>query len=118
MRNLLALIGLLVVVFAAVGWYCGWYKLSVSRGDEGKIQINTDVDTQKLSEDSSAFFKKVGSMIGDKTDKSGQPASAPVNTPGPVTPSNPVNTNTPPDASSSAGWFGTPLKAPTGGGTQ
>jgi len=98
MRNLLALVGLLVVVGGAVGWYCGWFKLSVSKGTDGKPAITTTVDTQKVSDDSSAFFQKVGKLIEEKShqsgtdDKTAQPAVSPGNTPAP-------------DGASPGGWF-------------
>jgi hypothetical protein len=76
MRNLLALLGLLVVVFAAVGWYCGWYKININREADGKLQINTNVNTEKVVDDSTAFFHKVGELVGDRGEKSGQPAPA------------------------------------------
>lgn len=82
MKNILALIGLLVVGFAAVGWYCGWYKLSVGKSTDGNLQINTQVDTKKVADDSTAFFDKMGKMIGDRAEQ-GKPASAPGATPGP-----------------------------------
>src|SRR5262245_47598558 len=40
-RNLLALIGLLVVGGGGAGWYLGWYKLSVTRESDGNLQIKT-----------------------------------------------------------------------------
>jgi hypothetical protein len=98
MRNLLALVGLLVVVVGAVGWYCGWFKLSVSKGTDGKPAITTTVDTQKVSDDSSAFFQKVGKLIEEKSQQTGpdgnapQPATTPGNTPAP-------------DSTSQGGWF-------------
>lgn len=90
MRNLLALIGLVVVGFAAVGWYCGWYKLTVTKGSEGKPEIKTTVDTDKVTEDSSAFFKRMEQLVSEKVhpeeQKNPQPAVTPGNTPGPITP--------------------------------
>jgi hypothetical protein len=92
MRNLLALIGLLVVGGAAAGWYLGWYKLSYSRTDDGTLQIKTDVDTKKASHDASEAVKNVGAAIGEHVGKAAQDAKsapdAPAGaTPGPVTPS-------------------------------
>jgi hypothetical protein len=81
MRNLLALVGLLVVGFGAVGWYCGWYKLSINREPDGNLQIKTNVDTDKVVNDSSAFFEKVGQMVGERGEKTGPPASTPAKTP-------------------------------------
>lgn len=83
MRNLLALVGLLVVGFAGIGWYCGWYKLSVGKGQNGNLQIETEVQTTKVVEDSSSFFQKVGKMAGEQIQKNGQPTSTPGGTPGP-----------------------------------
>ena len=105
MRNVLALIGLLVVVFAGVGWYCGWYQLSVSKGKEGKPEITTTVNTDKVADDSAAFFKKVGQAITERTqqaDPKGAPPTPPGNTPGPVTPQ---KGDAPKD-----GWFLAPTK--------
>jgi hypothetical protein len=111
MRNLLALIGLLVVGFGGIGWYCGWYKLSVSKGTEGKPEIKTTVDTDKVADDSAAFFKRVTQAIRDKADQSAQdakgapPAGTPGSTPGPVAPVK--------DTSSQGGWlFGPANPAP------
>src|SRR5262245_39724561 len=92
MRNILALIGLVVVVFAGVGWYMGWYKLNYSKSTEGTLQIQTDVDTKKVGADSTEFLKNVGTVIGSHVDKAGKdvqttpPTTAPGTTPGPVTP--------------------------------
>jgi hypothetical protein len=90
MRNLLALIGLVVVGVAAVGWYCGWYKLTVTKATDGKPEIKTTVDTDKVTQDSSAFFKRMEQLVTEKVrqdeQKSTQPAVAPGNTPGPIAP--------------------------------
>jgi hypothetical protein len=88
MRNVLALIGLLVVGFAGVGWYCGWYKLSVSKGPEGQPEIKTTVNTDKVADDTSSFFKRVEQLATDKArhNDAGQPAVTPGNTPGPIAP--------------------------------
>jgi hypothetical protein len=88
-RNLLALIGLAVVLFAGLGWYLGWYKLSVAKTDDGKLQIKADVDTQKFQDDSGAFFKSAATAIGKKLENSGDAKDAkgaPAGTPGPLAP--------------------------------
>lgn len=88
MRNIFALIGLLVVGAACLGWYMGWYKVNFTKSTDGNLQIQTDVDTKKVSGDSSAFFKKVGQIVTEKTPEGNQggtpgttPASPPGNTP-------------------------------------
>jgi hypothetical protein len=92
MRNIFALIGVLVVGVGGLGWYLGWYKMNVTKNPEGNLQIQTDVDTKKLSGDSTEFFQKVGQMVGDKVNQAGQngttpPTTTPANTPG-STPAN------------------------------
>lgn len=56
MRNLLALIGAVVVLFVGLGWYLGWYSFTLSPGTEGKQRLQVDVDTKKITDDA----KKVG----------------------------------------------------------
>ncbi|MCE9565665.1 MAG: hypothetical protein K8U57_26885 [Planctomycetes bacterium] len=108
MRNLLALVGLFVVGFAGIGWYCGWYKLSVGRATDGNLQIDTEVQTKKVVEDSSSFFQKLGKMATDKANQDGQPTTAPVSTPGPgvAAPPPPAPTKD----NSLSGWLLSPQK--------
>jgi hypothetical protein len=100
MRNIFALIGLLVVGLCGVGWYMGWYKVNFTKNTDGSLQIKTDVDTQKMTGDSSAFFQKVGQIVNEKIEQNGQngtqpPATTPANTPGNTTPptGNPSQSN-------------------------
>jgi hypothetical protein len=87
MRNLLALVGALVIGFVGVGWYMGWYKLSVSKRPDGNIRIETDVDGKKVIQDVGDGAKHLGQLAGDQVDKAAQDAKAgqPANTPGPIT---------------------------------
>lgn len=91
MKNLFALVGMLVIVLGGAGWYLGWYKVNVNKNPDGNLQIQTNVDTQKVSVDSSAFFQKVGQLVSDKASQGGQPSpsapnTAPANTPGSTNP--------------------------------
>jgi hypothetical protein len=89
MRNLLALIGLAVVALAAIGWYCGWYKLTVTRDQSGQPEIKTTVNTDKVTDDSSSFFKRIEQLVTEKTrsgEQKPEPASTPSNIPGPIAP--------------------------------
>lgn len=98
MKNLLALVGLAVVLFAGLGWYLGWYKLSVAKTDDGKLQIKADVDAQKVRDDSGSFFKNAAEVIGKKLENSGDAKDAkgaPAGTPGPIAPSAPERPNGP-----------------------
>ena len=67
MKNLLALVGLVVVGFAGLGWYLGWYKLSVKSTTDGKYNVAGDVDSRKITDDVKNFGKKVGKVLNDET---------------------------------------------------
>src|SRR5262245_47443537 len=98
MRNLLALIGALVVVGGGVGWYMGWYKLSFTRESDGNLQIKTDVDTNKVNKDVTEGVKNLSSAVEAQTNKAANdtktapPNGTPGATPGPAgAPSSPFN---------------------------
>ena len=89
MRNLLALIGLAVVALAAIGWYCEWYKLTVTRDHSGQPEIKTTVNTDKVAEDSSSFFKRMEQLVSEKVRSGGEkpePATTPGTISGPIAP--------------------------------
>lgn len=90
MRNLLALIGLLVVGAGGVGWYMGWYKLSLTRTGDGNLEIKTDVDTNKVTTDGSNLLKNISAAVENKANQAAKdatpPAGTPGATPGPVAP--------------------------------
>lgn len=102
-RNLLALIGLLVVGGAVLGWYMGWYTLSFNKSDDGTLQIKTDVDTKKVTDDTSNAFKNIATVVNNQAEKGADgktPNTTPGTTPGPVNPSqgsaiNPLAPTTP-----------------------
>ncbi len=68
MRNLLALIGLAVVVFLGAGYYFGWYSIDMSKGIDGKQHINLEVDTKKIGTDTKNIGEKVAEKGGDAVD--------------------------------------------------
>ena len=80
MKNLLALLGLVIVVFGAVGWHQGWYKLNVSRNTDGTLRVQTDVNTSRAGEDLQVWGHNVGEWIKNK------PAGTPASTPAPQQP--------------------------------
>lgn len=63
MRNLFALIGFAVVVFAGLGWYLGWYKLDWTTSSDGTTSIQIDVNRSKLSGDIKSGANKAGELI-------------------------------------------------------
>ena len=60
MKNLLALIGLVVVVFLVGGAYFGWYSFSSRTGLDGRSQYQFDVDTNKIKDDARHAAERVG----------------------------------------------------------
>ncbi len=90
MRNFFALVGMVVVGFAVIGWYCGWYTFNLIDSENGKPEIKATFDTKKVAEDSSSFFRNVTKIVQEKSNqaageggKSTLPVSAPGNTPAP-----------------------------------
>ena len=59
MRNLLALAAFLVLVFAGIGWYRGWYKVATEPSTPGHQSVNIDFNRDKIVEDSAQSVKKV-----------------------------------------------------------
>lgn len=51
MRNLLALLGLAIVVFGGLGYYLDWYKIDRSTSLTGHQQFSIDIDGKKIATD-------------------------------------------------------------------
>ena len=75
MRNLLALIGLAVVLVGGLGWYLGWYQLATQPGVDGHRTITVDVNTKKAVEDGKNGVQKVSNIISSET--KGNPGTPP-----------------------------------------
>ena len=58
MRNLLALLGLVLVIFLAAGWYLNWYSFS-SKTDTFEI----DVNKKKIVDDAETVKKKASNAV-------------------------------------------------------
>jgi hypothetical protein len=65
-KNLLALLGALVVAFAGVGWYLDWYKIQSSTDSAGHREVNIDLNTKKINADISKGAEKVEKVIEHK----------------------------------------------------
>jgi len=74
MKNLLALLGLLVVAFAGLGWYFGWYDFTVKRGSDGKMNVSGAVDVNKIRDDAGNFGDKVGNALRNANQPPPHPA--------------------------------------------
>jgi len=71
MRNLLALLAAALLVFAGVGWYLGWYKISSTSDESGHRKINIDVDKNKIADDLNKGREKLRELLAKK-EKEGQ----------------------------------------------
>jgi hypothetical protein len=63
MKNILALVGLAVVLVAGAGWYFQWFSIKSEPAADGHRSFNVDVNTQKITE----AEKKVGTIISNGT---------------------------------------------------
>lgn len=63
MKNILALIGLAVVLVGGLGWYLGWYQLGTEPAASGHRKINVDVNTNKITDDLKKGTQRVGDLI-------------------------------------------------------
>ena len=63
MRNLLALLGLVIVVFFTVGYFRGWYTFNLATDTSGKTNINIGVDRTKVGSDFHEGINKAGETI-------------------------------------------------------
>jgi hypothetical protein len=91
---MLALIGLVVVVFFGVGWYRGWYAFEMAPGANGKQRIQLDVDTNRIADDAKTAKQRIGQLAADApapatdaTAKSLVPTATTPADPGPMLPS-------------------------------
>lgn len=67
MRNLLALIGLAVVLFFGLGWYFNWYSFAVQPGVDGQRRIELNVNTNKIVSDTKSGVETVGEVIKNRS---------------------------------------------------
>ena len=67
MKNILALIGVVVVLFAGVGWYYGWYKIGAEPTESGHRKFNVDINTKEIAGDLNKVKEKVGDIITNET---------------------------------------------------
>ncbi len=77
MKNLLALLGFFVVVFAVLGYFRSWYTIDWKTGSDGKVEVKTQFDTQKIGDDSKKGLQKAGEKIGSIADDLKNKDSAP-----------------------------------------
>lgn len=65
MKNLLALAAFAVLLFAAIGWYLGWYRIRTTPTQEGHHQITIDLNSPKIGEDLQKGKDKLSKLLHD-----------------------------------------------------
>lgn len=65
--KLFTVILLLLLCVVGVGFYRGWFALSSTRPDDGKININLTVDPDKVKEDAESVKDKTMELTGQPT---------------------------------------------------
>ncbi len=63
MRNLLAFLAAVVLAFAGVGWYLGWYKVDTAWLSSGHLDVHGDINGPKIKEDIREGEKEVEDAI-------------------------------------------------------
>ncbi len=51
MKNLLAFVAFLLLVFVGLGWYFEWYKVQTGPTQSGHQSFNIDINTKKIGQD-------------------------------------------------------------------
>lgn len=76
MRNLLALLGAALVVFAVVGWYRGWYQFETATGAGGQHDVKIEINGPKIEKDLHRGTQKIENALENKV-KNLPPAAPP-----------------------------------------
>lgn len=72
MRNLLALLALLVLAFATIGWYQDWYHIRGVPAPDGQQSLTVDINTRKIGQD----LNKAEASIQHKLEEKARAARA------------------------------------------
>ena len=64
----------LLVLFAAIGFYQGWFSMSSSNNnsEDRKVDVNLTVDGDKMQADAEAVKEKVEELTGKAKDAAGK----------------------------------------------
>ncbi len=81
MRNLLALLGAVVVAFAIAGYFLDWYNIRTTIDGEGHRHQVIDIDPPKVAHDLPVLAKEGKEVVNHLVEKNGQPGQAPAPTP-------------------------------------
>jgi len=83
MRNLLAILGAVVVIAVGAGWYLDWFRVHRGPAGDGKQNYSIEVNTTKIGED----IHKTGTKVQEAIEKKVHEVKE--NTPSPSAPTLP-----------------------------
>ena len=66
MRNLLALMMILLLTFGGLGYYLDWFRVRTAAGTDGHTTLNIDVNTVKAYQDVSKAASKGAELLDKK----------------------------------------------------
>jgi hypothetical protein len=78
MRNFLAFLGAVVVVFLGAGYYLGWYKIDREASTAGHSRLQVDIDQDKIGKDVKSGADKVKNVIDKNAPDAKVPDSKPL----------------------------------------
>ena len=73
MRNILALVALLVIGFAVLGGWRGWYSVGGVSAETGKFSFRVEVHTDRMGGDITHLFRSSGNNDGKDAASSAEP---------------------------------------------
>jgi hypothetical protein len=84
MRNLLALAATALIVFAAVGWYLGWYSVSSITEPDGHKDIHINLNNPKIAVDVKKAEEELAKKLQQQSQQqqTGGPPAIPVSNTG------------------------------------
>ena len=59
MRNLLAFLAAIVLIFVGLGTWRGWYGVTRQSSDQGKAAFRLEIDTERIGSDAAQSVKAV-----------------------------------------------------------
>jgi hypothetical protein len=69
MRNLLALLAAVLLIFAGLGWYLDWFKLKTQPAEPGHHNVSIDIDKKKITDDIQKGEQKLHQMLDNAKEK-------------------------------------------------
>jgi hypothetical protein len=69
MRNLLALVAALLLIFAGLGWYLDWFNVKQHPSEPGHNNVSIDINTRKIGQDLHKGGQKLEQILDNAKEK-------------------------------------------------